>query len=140
MSSFLHFFFSKNISVYAKLNDHSFSNMLINDIVTFKQLGPGLKYQSQQQQVTVFIRILLICKVKLKSVGDRLVCPFADFFFGELGLPSLAFCRKVLVSVSRVRAIMSSIPFFFLPLCWKWFNMTEILLTGPLNLSSNKQA
>ena len=33
-------FFSKNISVYAILNDRSFNDMLTNDIVSFEQLGP----------------------------------------------------------------------------------------------------
>ena len=34
-------FFSKNISVYVIFNDHSFNDMLTNDIVNFEQLGPG---------------------------------------------------------------------------------------------------
>ena len=33
-------FFSKNISVYAIFNDQSFNDTLINDIVSFEQLGP----------------------------------------------------------------------------------------------------
>ena len=35
-------FFSKNISVYAIVNDQSFNNTLTNEIVSFDQLGPGL--------------------------------------------------------------------------------------------------
>ena len=35
------FFFSKNISVYAILNDQSFNDTLTNDVVSFEQLGPG---------------------------------------------------------------------------------------------------
>ena len=35
-------FFSKNISVYAILNDQSFNDMLTNDIISFEQLGPDL--------------------------------------------------------------------------------------------------
>ena len=34
-------FFSKNISVYAIFNDRSFNDTLINDIISFEQLGPG---------------------------------------------------------------------------------------------------
>ena len=34
-------FLSKNISVYAIFNDQSFNDTLTNDIVSFKQLGPG---------------------------------------------------------------------------------------------------
>ena len=34
------FFFQKNINQYAIINDQSFNNMLINDIVSFEQLGP----------------------------------------------------------------------------------------------------
>ena len=34
-------FFSKNISIYAIVNDQSFKNTLTNDIVSFEQLGPG---------------------------------------------------------------------------------------------------
>ena len=34
-------FFSKNISIYAICKDESFNDMLINDIVSFKQLSPG---------------------------------------------------------------------------------------------------
>ena len=33
-------FFSKNISIYAILNDQSFNDMLTNDIISFEQLGP----------------------------------------------------------------------------------------------------
>ena len=33
-------FFSKNISIYAIINDQSFNDMLTNDIVSFEQLGP----------------------------------------------------------------------------------------------------
>ena len=36
-----HFFFSKNISVYAIFNNQSFKDTLTNDIVNFEQLGPG---------------------------------------------------------------------------------------------------
>ena len=35
-------FFSKNSSVYAIFNDHSFNDRLTNDIVSFEQLGPGI--------------------------------------------------------------------------------------------------
>ena len=34
-------FFSKNISIYAIFNDQSFNNTLINNIISFEQLGPG---------------------------------------------------------------------------------------------------
>ena len=34
-----HIFFSKNISVCAIFNDQSFNDTLINDIVSFDQLG-----------------------------------------------------------------------------------------------------
>ena len=33
MQNYSHFFFSKNISVYAIFNDQSFNNMLANDIL-----------------------------------------------------------------------------------------------------------
>ena len=35
-----HIFFSKNISVYAIVNDQGFNDTLTNDIVSFEQLGP----------------------------------------------------------------------------------------------------
>ena len=34
------FFFSKNISIYAICNDQSFNDTLINEILSFEQLGP----------------------------------------------------------------------------------------------------
>ena len=34
-------FFSKNISIYAIFDDQNFNDMLTNNIVSFKQLGPG---------------------------------------------------------------------------------------------------
>ena len=37
--SYSHFFFSKNISVYAILNDQKFNDTLTNDIVSFEQLA-----------------------------------------------------------------------------------------------------
>ena len=33
-------FFSKNVSGYAIFKDQSFTDMLINDVVSFEQLGP----------------------------------------------------------------------------------------------------
>ena len=42
MQKLLTLFFSKNISVYAKLNDQSFNDTLTNDIVSFEQLGPEI--------------------------------------------------------------------------------------------------
>ena len=33
-------FFSRNISIYAILNDQSFNDTLTNDIFSFEQLGP----------------------------------------------------------------------------------------------------
>ena len=38
------FFFSKNVSVYAIVNDQSFNDTLTNDIVSFEQLGPGFQF------------------------------------------------------------------------------------------------
>ena len=35
-----HFFFSKNNSLYAIFNGHSFNDTLTNDIISFEQLGP----------------------------------------------------------------------------------------------------
>ena len=35
-----HIFFSKSINVYANVNDQSVDDTLINDIVSFEQLGP----------------------------------------------------------------------------------------------------
>ena len=41
-------FFSKNISLYAILNDQNFNNTFTKDIVSFEQLGPEvLKLESQ---------------------------------------------------------------------------------------------
>ena len=40
-------FFSKNISIYATFNDQFFNDTLTNDIISFKQLGPGIyKYRA----------------------------------------------------------------------------------------------
>ena len=36
-------FFSKNISIYAIFNDQNFNDTLTNGIVSFEQLGPGLR-------------------------------------------------------------------------------------------------
>ena len=46
VSTILLTFFSKNISIYAIFDDQSFNDMLINDIVSFEQLGPGRFYIS----------------------------------------------------------------------------------------------
>ena len=35
-----HFFFSKNISMYAIINNQSFNDLLTNDSVRFEQLDP----------------------------------------------------------------------------------------------------
>ena len=40
-------FFSKNISIYAIFNDQNFNNMLINNIISFEQLGPEPPYVKQ---------------------------------------------------------------------------------------------
>ena len=44
-------FFRKNMSVYAIFNDQSFNKMLINDNITFKQLGPGDPFLSHNKSV-----------------------------------------------------------------------------------------
>ena len=59
MSSFCIYshFSSKNISVYAIFNDQSFNDMLINDILSFEQLSPGifiLNYSSKHPAGVVF--------------------------------------------------------------------------------------
>ena len=36
------YFFSRNISIYAILDDQRFNDTLTNDILSFEQLGPGL--------------------------------------------------------------------------------------------------
>ena len=49
-------FFSKNISVYAILNDQSFNDTLTNDIVSFEQVGPDdflLLFSSPEQKLRV---------------------------------------------------------------------------------------
>ena len=43
-------FFSKNISVYAILNDQCFNRTLTNDIVSFEQLGPVCQNKSSRAQ------------------------------------------------------------------------------------------
>ena len=40
MQKLLTYFFSKTISEYAIFNDQSFNDTLINDIISFEQLGP----------------------------------------------------------------------------------------------------
>ena len=40
MQKLLTFLVSKNISVYAIINDQNFNDTLTNDIVSFEQLGP----------------------------------------------------------------------------------------------------
>ena len=37
--------FSKNINIYAIINDESFNDTLTNDIVSFEKLGPGLEFK-----------------------------------------------------------------------------------------------
>ena len=37
--------FSKNINIYAIINDESFNDTLTNDIVGFEKLGPGLEFK-----------------------------------------------------------------------------------------------
>ena len=49
-----HIFFSKNISIYAIINDQSFNDTLTNDIVSFK-LGPDLFLISAQKHVLLDI-------------------------------------------------------------------------------------
>ena len=56
-------FFSKNISVYAIINDQSFNDTLTNDIVSFEQLGPGsfIKYSYQYSHVTYRSKLTKKC-------------------------------------------------------------------------------
>ena len=42
-------FFSKNISVYAIFNDHSFNDTLTNDIVSFEQQDPDFYTEFNKQ-------------------------------------------------------------------------------------------
>ena len=42
----IHFFSSKNISIYAVFNDQKFNDMLTNNIVSFEQMGPDHYYDT----------------------------------------------------------------------------------------------
>ena len=54
-------FFSKNIGIYAIVNDQSFNNMLTNDIVSFEQLGPDIFLISPwKHMLWVLIRSALV--------------------------------------------------------------------------------
>ena len=62
-------FFSKNISVYAIINDQSFNDTLTNDVISFEQLGPGLLLSAASEVGylldTKFILIpnIIICNI-----------------------------------------------------------------------------
>ena len=59
MQKLLTFFFSKNISVYARFNDQSFNNTLTNDIVSFEQLGPDDFLCSYSKQFPKYTNLLI---------------------------------------------------------------------------------
>ena len=46
-------FYSKNISMYAIFNDHSFNDTLTDDIVSFEQLGPAILFTKENTFLTV---------------------------------------------------------------------------------------
>ena len=54
-----HVFFNKNISMYAIFNNPSFNNTLTNDIVSFKQLGPGWYFSHVQDDLNLLILHML---------------------------------------------------------------------------------
>ena len=71
-----HIFFSKNISIYAIFNDQSFNDMLTNNIVSFKQLGPGWQVansvdphssRKDYQQIFLFLNKNIPCRYSLKA-------------------------------------------------------------------------
>ena len=61
MQKLLTFFFSKNISVYAVLNDQSFNDTLSNVTVSFEQLGPDCHQLCQLPVIKVCARVY-VCK------------------------------------------------------------------------------
>ena len=52
-----YFFFNKNISVFAIFYHQNFNGTLTNDIVLFKQLGPGLKMIVFGMLYVIFLNI-----------------------------------------------------------------------------------
>ena len=54
-------FFSAKILVYnyAIFNDQSFNDSLINDIISFEQLGPGLKLFNKFISLSIYMSNLL---------------------------------------------------------------------------------
>ena len=70
-----------------------------------------------------------------------MVCPPAENF-GGLTLTSLAFGRKILVSLEADQGLRPFSPhshFSSLPLAGRQLDMAEILLTEPLNINSNNK-
>ena len=73
MQKLLTFFFAKNISVYAIFIDQGFNDTLINDIVSFEQLGSDHHVQmcslitaySVPRFILLYQSILLACNTKL---------------------------------------------------------------------------
>ena len=55
-------FFGKNISIYAIFNDQSFNDTLTNDMVSFEQMGPGLKVNAiKSRTMFLFCKNALVC-------------------------------------------------------------------------------
>ena len=63
-------FSSKNISVYAIFNDHSFNDMLTNDIISFEQLGPGIYLGPVVQSIISLTSSLRV--ISLIILGDSI--------------------------------------------------------------------
>ena len=49
-----HIFFSKNISIYATIDDKSFNDTFTNYIVSFEQMGPDIRYTESSTMKTIF--------------------------------------------------------------------------------------
>ena len=63
----IHIFSSKNMRLYAIVNDQSFNDTLTNDIIIFEQLGPEDFAAIIQRETTFADRNLTLCMLGKNS-------------------------------------------------------------------------
>ena len=117
--------------------------MKCQDLFSLKNKKKKKKFECRLLQILLgALRVNIFIKYRncfCIQIG-RMVCFSAETFRG-LALLSLAFGGKILASLelsSRVGAFISLIPFFSFSITGRQLDMTEILLTVLLNLSSKQ--
>ena len=122
MQKLLTFLSAKNISVYAIFNDQSFNDTLINDIISFEQLGLDVLVLPRNIVLPVFITVQILRIPTVKTLMYTIVVNKTERCQHELSLlklhcktrlpacPDFVITKTYLYNVNPLKSYVYCIP------------------------------